>query len=495
MGRVMEADELGQQIIKIFETDRRTPMEEQVRESALAALHQIRALTAALDFDPTLPERLAQLESYNSAFSDAGALLVRATHHRVRGEEREANRIDGRLETYFVQGGSMWIWELQRWWMYGEIYGILGDVLGLKRCIVRLRAMQEQDYPVGHFVGFALGDYHRSRGELDKARSFFEQTNRKVNEKAGLIRRHGLLGLAETCLLMDDVDSAHGALREAAQAVEAHQVERYGRTYEIYLRSLVAARRGQPELAVTRLAAAIEELESLAVPGPCGLLHEARARVALVMKDHEAFAKHCEAMNNWVRPTKNPALIARAERLRRASARPAVIKPTRLPSGGASVTKATVPLSPVAGMPAPLSPVDVDGTQLLASCVGAADRASRALEVLVQSAGARRGLLYLAAGDDQLRLAAPITGDEPSTSLNQRVEEIFAAVRNSPNPDGRAATAEPGMCVLWATANDGPAPIGIVVLMDGGIPDRTIASRVAREMNEAGDVDLGEQTR
>jgi hypothetical protein len=47
-----------------------------------------------------------------------------------------------------------------------------------------------------------------------------------------------------------------------------------------------------------------------------GLLHQARARIALVENDFRSFETHQAAMERWFRPTYNPALVAMCERLR-----------------------------------------------------------------------------------------------------------------------------------------------------------------------------------
>ena len=81
------------------------------------------------------------------------------------------------------------------------------------------------------------------------------------------------------------------------------------------LRSLPWEREGDHAGADARLAAALAEVETRQSPVLCGSIAEARARVALLAGDMAKFEVHRAEVDRWFRPTRNPTLIARADRL------------------------------------------------------------------------------------------------------------------------------------------------------------------------------------
>ena len=63
------------------------------------------------------------------------------------------------------------------------------------------------------------------------------------------------------------------------------------------------------------LDAALSEHEAGQCPVTLGLLHRARARVALKAHDETGFESHRAAMDRWLRPTRNPGLVGACEQL------------------------------------------------------------------------------------------------------------------------------------------------------------------------------------
>jgi hypothetical protein len=79
--------------------------------------------------------------------------------------------------------------------------------------------------------------------------------------------------------------------------------------------ALAEARVGQFDSAFHELAQVLMEVEVTYNPVIIGGLHETAARVALLARDPGRYAHHCQRAQHYYRPTQNPVLIGRFERL------------------------------------------------------------------------------------------------------------------------------------------------------------------------------------
>src|SRR5262249_23266103 len=125
-----------------------------------------------------------------------------------------------------------------------------------------------------------------------------------------------LSALAETLLAQRHLARA----KETAQRVldleeDPKARERTWRLRAVRILAMVDAATGDLPAAARRLDEAIDEATALKSPSLCGMLHEARAGVAVAAGDAELVALHRRAAESWYRSTKNPALVARIGRL------------------------------------------------------------------------------------------------------------------------------------------------------------------------------------
>jgi hypothetical protein len=112
-------------------------------------------------------------------------------------------------------------------------------------------------------------------------------------------------------------------------------------------------------------------------------------------------------MDRWLRPTENPALIARCERLHR-----------ELEAGDRKSRAALQTLD--MGLPE----VDQLG-ELLRGYKNRQERFERALEILLEHTGAASGHLF-AVEDGELTWVAPRGRPQPDTALRQRLQDELA---------------------------------------------------------------------
>jgi hypothetical protein len=80
-------------------------------------------------------------------------------------------------------------------------------------------------------------------------------------------------------------------------------------------RAWCEASEGRPDNALVQLAALLQRYETSDHPLVHGLIHEARALIAHAAGRESEFAESAAQVERWLRPTGNPALIAKCERI------------------------------------------------------------------------------------------------------------------------------------------------------------------------------------
>jgi len=131
---------------------------------------------------------------------------------------------------------------------------------------------------------------------------------------------------------------------------------------------------------------------------------------------------------------------------------------------------------------------------LLSACRNPAERATRALGLLVASVGGRTGWLYVL-GEQGLRLAAPESGDEPPDAIARALAAFVE--RGSEARDETLSFADvakgPGrwMPVLLRFGGWDGAIVGAVAIETDGDtsrePEGSLVDRLARELHASGD--------
>ena len=342
--------------------------------------------------------------------------LIRALYHAMRGEEAQAKELQTQAEIRAVQLGGWWIGEV---WFPVECaaaYGLIRDVIGLKRTIEQLDRMVKAGFCLQQNLDIARGDYLRERGELEESRAAFERALAMPPAGESLYRQNGVAGLAETLAAMQKYDEAIEIAREG----EAHCREptrghllaalRLGRTH-----ALAQAAKGDSAGGKKRLDDLLTEAHALGNPAICGLLHEARARVAWTCGDEEDYAIHRAETERWFRPTQNPVLIAVHERLAEL-ALTGEGSPDDVAGQAGAALVGTSSRSIMEGV-----------SSVLSLCRGKEERAMRALELLIEETAAASGYLF-ALQASGLELVAPTYGAEPPKVLVEGLRAVMDRV-------------------------------------------------------------------
>jgi tetratricopeptide (TPR) repeat protein len=487
LGRWRSVQENANKALAVFaRTAARNPFD---RKNGIAAAHYMLASGLASDQNPSFEHQIEQMKRQDLRFFDVSAEMVRLFYHRFRGEEEQARAMEAKTELLFVQLGSMWLIQSQLPWVSGFAYAVTHDALGLKRCIEDLSRLCKAGYRFEPFLEIARGEYYRERGRLDAAHAAISRALAMLPEEELFRRQRALAALAEVLLSMGRFADAKRTAEEAfALACDPEIVHVTWRMRCGRVVALALAANGEHAAAARRVDDLLREMDHVQSPSMSGALHETRAQIALLAGDRAAYERHLAETERWFRPTKNPALVARCERLIQAGAagrgpdaREMAAAATTRPEGAALVAAA------------------------FKQCTSPAERASRAVELLLSATSGSQGYLYLCR-EGELGLAFATTDAEPPAELHGLLERALETADDEGatvvQPGKGAGDAEPlaWMPVVLAIhdeADSGSRPrrreiVGAAAILQGAIPLEppapSLVEAIAAELREDEDV-------
>ena len=306
--------------LEIFLSDRLTPAPPSVRAFAEAGLRGLRLLVDVNQFDRRMFEDLAALESMPFRYYHLVVRATRVVHHRYRGEEKKALKIQSELETASLQLGS-WSTDVQILFFAHPAYAICHDVLGLKRSIAELDRLHASGFDMRVRLGITRAEYQRERGDPSAAVTELEALVLTLAPDDGLMRQWVMSALAEAAFANGSFARAEEVAREVVKlGDDAERGLVITRLRALRILALAECARGDLSGAALRLDRGILDATGYAIPSLLGQMHEARARVALADNDRDTFSAHAIEMMDCFRATENPALLRFGQRALEASA-------------------------------------------------------------------------------------------------------------------------------------------------------------------------------
>jgi hypothetical protein len=470
----------GRVMLDILARDRITPISDIDRRTAIGGGRYMLVLVALSSLDPAWETELDELAKLRLKFFDVGAEQARLVCHRMRGEEDIASEIERRVELLFVQLGSIWQMEAMVALVSSLAYAFARDTLGLRRAIDVLSRLASDGFMVAPYIHLARGEYFRERGDVQAALGELEQVAYRSDLR--MLQLPALPALAETLLAAGDHERARTVARDA---VVAGSDPDYG-NLQAALRServlaLAEAALGDHESAARRLEDAIARAADRKSPLLSGALHEALARVALAARDSIGFARHAAEAELHFRSSRNPVLVARAERL---AENANTLQTTGARQAVSVVAKDAVTM-PIARGPS--------HSAVLAQCRDRSERASTALRLLIDATRAVRGYLFLADAN-RFAVAAPAWGPAPSDVLGAALADVLDTPER-----GAIVVRDDRACwtVVPLAMLEPPAPRvigGVAITADDELPIEApspeLLRDIARLLYEAGDVIL-----
>jgi tRNA A-37 threonylcarbamoyl transferase component Bud32 len=493
VGKLRETEEYAAQTVRAAtRLSSRLVLADIDARMAQGMAHVLRDAVHAYDGAPLTGRQ--EVEALDLRVFDLASRQVQAVALRVAGNERAALQLEREIQVLALQAGTSWQLDALRHMNGCIVYGDYHDVVGLKRTLDGLERQVEQGYSFATMRDTVRAELLRQRGRPDEACRLFEQVIAAYGTEIHAPRHVALAGLAEAQLAAGDAAGAIATAQWASQLVGF----RICQLRVIRCQALAEAQLGQVDRAVSRIDRALADTEPLAVPAMLGLLHETRAQLALRAGDRDAFAIHLAAMNRWLRPTGNPALIARIDRLTQ-SGRGAAQRGSAPPWNADSDVTQTSAVDVGAGAPtatllteATLDPDEL-ASRLELQWGGASDPAGCALELLIADSGGAAGHLYRVDGQGYLDLVALSPGARPDPMVRQAAAQIATREATtgelSESVRSSSSTRLDNWLMVALVCASTTAPIGIAAIQASARPVRRpraqLCSAVARWLNQA----------
>ncbi len=258
--------------------------------------------------------RADSLESHPSFVTNAWQIRMLA--QLLLGNAEEAERCRERLELSALQNP-----ESDAHLVHGLVFEatpriLSGDLMGLKRLLVSLRRLTEQLPGWAPFFLSVRGEYHRLRGELSQARTDLENALEATAPGRHHAWSRAVIGSVRTLVDLGQADQARDRALHALEQCQRHEVQLAAVRELTCALALAEARLAHYSDAARRVEELIDEGRAADLaPLLLGNLYETRTLVAMEAHDAEAFAEHAELTAEQYRAGRNPALIAKYEKL------------------------------------------------------------------------------------------------------------------------------------------------------------------------------------
>lgn len=319
LGRLGDARAKLERVLHIVRHDRLSPVGDFERRFAEAGILSLIGQIQVTNHAPELDATIRAMEALDLRYYELVAGTTRVTDLRFRGREREAAALERELEGASIQLGS-WSTDVQLVLFGHPPFGMWGDLINLKRAIDALEHLVQEGFDYRARLRMTRGDYHRARGELDLARDHYRAALKLLDRDEALTRPWIMVGLAEAELQAGDpAEALRWGETARRMAVDPRTPQASVELRSQRVLALAEHALGRSADAIRRLAPAIERAQSLHATAAAGLLHEARARIALGVEDHASFHLHAADASRWLRGTGNPSLVAIVQRLQEAA--------------------------------------------------------------------------------------------------------------------------------------------------------------------------------
>ncbi len=422
-------------VIEALEQDGPIPlMPDETRKLMLGAALYTQGSLETFRETPVALEIADRIEGMGWKVFSLFANQIRANYHALRGELDRAEHFREQVELCAIQAGSGW--QAEVWSGSGRLLGyrVTGDVIGLKRLVGELERLAREIPSLSRHAGLAKAGYLLERGDHVRSHAIGEPIWKECEPReyigwgstvAGRIRNSSsLIGLQESVEVGRWALSLYDAEDRQVCAMLGSLVAELG---------VAEARVGDIEGGARRIEDYLQELGDRGGPATRGLLHMARARVAILAEDLLTARVELAHMDRWYRPTGNPALVAKVEQLRR-EIEGSVEQP---------------PDDDLLNDTLDLGQADlVHVRTMLEQCEGRQQRLEKVLAMLVKETRGASGYLFLSDGDS-LELAAPEHGAEPPGTLIQRLEREISQFTQE--EEETVATATTGINTQTAT--------------------------------------------
>ncbi len=432
------------------------------------------AIQYPFEFGTRALETAREMEELGVVVWAMAAEEIRMLHHACRGESEAVEHCRERVELFALQGNTTW--QADIFWPYllldTEIRA--GNAIGV-RTIREQLSRRAKDHPsLQSFADIAHASYLTLRGDHVVAIAAFE----RIIDRCRSMDPSLSWSTFRACIAYAHALNAIGQ-HERAKSYVTEALERAGadvpRLVVHYLEpqrqlALAEAGLGNHAEAVRILDSLLAEHGTQDQPLLIGLLHKARAEIALSMRDSTAFEAHFAEMDRCFRLSHNPALIAQL-------ARTAKLAIDAVQSTSEVVQRHALDALSGLSRRVPTMRSDVaDAVRSLYDVTMPSDRAAMALRLIVRELGAKSGFLYVLKRDqgERMELAAASSHVEPPRELERALQDAVELAQRSLLDDEQTATLSDWPGSPTRLDGDGAGSHQLFVLRAGGIEDLTV---------------------
>jgi tetratricopeptide (TPR) repeat protein len=360
------------------------------------ALYAIGAMQSFLD-EPDALATADALERLGHRIYDLAADQLRANYYACQGDLENAALFRRKLEAHALTSGS--VWQADVWAPSSQILADIAtdDIIGTKRTWNELSRLSREvpslrRYEIGARLVYLI-QTGRAGEALAEFPPMFEGS--PPNGFVGWSTSMGSLACVYNALGRHE--EARKVCEDALALLEAGDLDYVALNLRVELQLTRAlAGLGHVEEAVARLEALATRHGPNGGRVAMGMIHTALADMAIASGDTPAFERHASTVEAFYHPSKNPALVAQASRLRLRA------RFAGLTSDGPS------PDAP--------GPRVTAWARALESCKDARARAAVSLALVVENTGALRGFLF-ANDEGKPRLLASSSEVRPSVDV------------------------------------------------------------------------------
>lgn len=298
----------SQAAIKAFPESARLQLEGGI----LIALGQLDACRT----DGAIEETLQDVGSVQTATTQQSYAATAMSMYANRGERQAYLKWRERTDQLAATSGATWRNDVQVPRMIWSTHALCGDVLTLKRDMEQLRSLALEVPTVARLRDIFNACYLCERGRPDEALARYESVFQVARTATG-VRAVQQLGAYARIL------RKAGRAEEALQVCEAAVARLSPADLEFTLLvfgvqvelALSLTMLGQNERAKHTFAQLFAAHAAHDNPMLHGLLHVARAELALAERDWTSFEEHEHSAQAWLTKTQHPALMAQYQRL------------------------------------------------------------------------------------------------------------------------------------------------------------------------------------
>jgi hypothetical protein len=343
-----------------------------------------------------------------------------------------------------------------------EYYALIGDLEGLNRVANIMTELAQMFVGWRPCLAYTRAAIHRLRGELGAALAELESALREAPAGEHPVWLHAAPARAEILLLLEDAGEAERAARAIVARVEELDLSR---TCAVAAQRVLALalsdqrRHGEARDAIAQALALARQREYGGLP--LAQLFQTEARVELAAGDRSACASILKDVWLLLESAQAPALLYVYQELREESAKEATREfPVVDADGPEETTVHGGPEKPA---------LYTQALTLLTAADGTSARASQALQLLLEDAGAHAGHLLLHAAEG-LYCAASIGLPQPGDQLMNAARGYLESRRTDANTLSESSV--PAKVMAW---NDGDAILAPVVLANAEIDGALLA--------------------